>query len=90
MKPIRITGYCDGRIAARKLKRDLVEKTIRSPEQIVPDADDPNRQIHQSRFRDEKGVEKLLRIVVEENEDEIVAVTVYPVSQFKRYWKGQP
>ncbi|MGO9478452.1 MAG: hypothetical protein ACLP7I_10970 [Limisphaerales bacterium] len=56
----------------------------------MPDADDPNRRIHQSRFRDDKGVEKLLRIVVEENKDEIVAVTVYPVSQFKRYWKSAP
>lgn len=90
MKPIRITDYCVGRIVARKLERKLVEEVIRSPEQIVPDADDPNRQIHQSRFRDDKGVEKLLRIVVEENKTEIVAVTVYPVSQFKRYWKGTP
>ena len=88
MKPIRITGYCEGRIIARKLERDLVEKTIRSPEQVVPDENDPNRLIHQSRFRDGKGDEKLLRIVVEENEAEIIAVTVYPVSQFKRYWKG--
>jgi hypothetical protein len=90
MKPIRITDYCDGRIIARKLDRKLVEQVIRSPEQIVPDADDPNRQIHQSHFRDDKGVEKLLRIVVEENKAEIVAVTVYPVSQFKRYWKSTP
>ena len=88
MKPIRITSYCDGRIVARGLDRKLVEQVIRSPEQIVPDDDDPKRQIHQSRFRDAKGDEKLLRIVVEENEDEIVAVTVYPVSQFMRYWKG--
>jgi hypothetical protein len=56
----------------------------------VPDADDPNRQIHQSRFRDDQGREKILRIVVEENKAEIVAVTVYPVSQFKRYWKSAP
>jgi hypothetical protein len=88
MKPIRITGYCEGRIAARKLNRELVEKVIRSPEQIVPDEDDPNREIYQSRFRDDSGRQKLLRVVVEENEGEIVAVTVYPVSQFKRYWKG--
>jgi hypothetical protein len=88
MKPIRITDYCDGRLVARKLDRKAVEKIIRSPEQIVPDADDPNRQIHQSRFCDDQGREKLLRIVVEENKDEIVVVTVYPVSQFKRYWKG--
>jgi hypothetical protein len=88
LKPIRITDYCEGRIVARKLDCALVEQVIRSPEQVVPDEDDPNRQIHQSRFRDVKGVEKLLRIVVEENKDEIVAVTVYSASKFKRYWKG--
>jgi hypothetical protein len=88
MKPVRITNYCEGRIIARKLDRNLVEQVVRSPEQVVPDDDDPNRQIRQSRFRDGQGREKLLRVVVEENEDETVAVTVYPVSQFKRYWKG--
>lgn len=90
MKPIRATNYCEGRIAARKLNRELVDKVIRSPEQIVPDADDPKRQIHQSRFLDDKGKEKLLRVVVEEKEAEIIAVTVYAVSQVKRYWKDAP
>jgi hypothetical protein len=42
-----------------------VEAVIRSPEQIVPDADDPKREIYQSRFRDLKDKQKLLRIVVE-------------------------
>ena len=88
MKPIRITDYCAGRIVARKLARQQVEAVIRSPEQIVPDDDDPNRQIHQSRIIDVHGREKLLRIVVEENKNEIVAVTVYSATQFKRYWKG--
>jgi hypothetical protein len=90
MKPVRITGYCEGRIAARKLNRQLVEAVIRAPEQIVPHADDPKREIYQSCFRDVKGKQKLLRIVIEENEDEIVAVTAYPTSQLRRYWKGAP
>ena len=59
MKLIRITGYCDGRIAVRKLNRQLVEAVIRSPEQIVPDADNPKGQIYQSRFHD--VVRKLAR-----------------------------
>ncbi len=90
MKAIRITNYCEGRIAARKLVREFVEQVIGSPEQIVPDADDPKRQIHQSRFLDGEGQEKLLRVVVEETETEILAVTVYPVSQVRRYWKEAP
>ncbi len=90
MKPIRVTNHCEGRIVARELDRELVEKVIRSPEQIVPDADDPKRQIHQSCFLDSKGKEKLLRVVVEEKEAEIIAVTVYPVSQIRRYWKDAP
>ena len=90
MKPIRITDYCEGRIIARKLERAWVEQVIRSPEQIVPDRDDVNRQIHQSRFVDGQGRPKLLRVVVEEMADEIVAVTVYPASQIERYWKDEP
>lgn len=87
MKPIRLPAYCLGRVAARKLERALVEQVIRSPEQVVPDKDDPGRQIHQSRFVDAKGRPKLLRVVVEEHADEIVAVTVYAASKFERYWK---
>jgi hypothetical protein len=67
-----------------------MEAVIRAPEQVVPDADDPKREIYQSRFRDVKRKQKLLRIVVEEKEDEIVAVTAYPTSQLRRYWRGAP
>ena len=90
VKPIRITPYCEGRIAARKVDRELVEQVIRSPEQIVPDADDDARQIYQSHFVDGQGRPKLLRVVVEEMVDEIIAVTVYPASQIERYWKIEP
>ena len=90
MKPIRITDYCEGRIAARKLDHELVGQVIRAPEQIVSDRDDVNRQIYQSRFVDGKGRAKLLRVVVEEMLDEIIAVTVYPTSQIERYWKDAP
>ncbi len=89
MKPVRIPPYCLGRIEARHVDRELVERVIRSPEQVVPDRDDPRRRIHQSRFVDAKGRERLLRVVVEEHADEMVAVTVYPASEFKRYWKRE-
>ena len=90
VKPIRITPYCEGRIAARKVERELVEQVVRSPEQIMPDADDPARQIYQSRFVDGQGRPKLLRVVLEEMVNEIIAVTVYPTSQIERYWKTEP
>ena len=89
MKPIRITPYCQGRIEARRLDRNLVENTARSPEQIVPDKEDSKRAIYQSRFLDGKGRPKLLRVVVEETGDEIIAVTAYPASDIERYWKRE-
>jgi len=76
-------------MAARQVDRELVEQAIRSPEQVVPDKDDPARQIHQSRFVDATGRDKLLRVVVEEHANEVLVVTVYPASNFKRYWKGE-
>ena len=90
MKRIRVTDYCLNRISARRLDVNFVEEVIRSPEQIVQDDDDPNRRIYQSRFVDTKGKTKLLRVIVEENKDEIVGITVYPASQFERYWKDEP
>ena len=60
---------------------------MRSPEQRMPDKEHAARTVHQSRFTDAKGRPKLLRVVVEENETELVAVTVYPASDIKRYWQ---
>lgn len=87
MKPIRITPHATERITARKLNSDVVEATVHHPQQIVPDEDDKNRQIFQSLFTDKKGKQKLLRVVVEETQNEIAVITVYPTSQIIKYWR---
>ena len=87
MKPIQVTPHAKERIAARNLSSEMVKATVWNPDQIVPDEGDVNRQIYQSLFTDKKGKQKLLRVVVEETQDEIAVITVYPTSQIKKYWK---
>jgi len=87
MKPICITPHANERINARQLNSKLVNATVCNPEQIVADEDNINRQIYQSVFKDKKGKLKLLRVVVEETEEEIIVITVYPTSQIKKYWR---
>ncbi|MBI5214632.1 MAG: DUF4258 domain-containing protein [Ignavibacteriae bacterium] len=86
MKPIRFSLHAEERLAARKLRHSTIEQVVRNPEQIVPDEDDINRQIHQSLI-EESGKQKLLRVIVEEDSSEIVVITVYSTSQITRYWK---
>jgi len=87
MKPIRITPHAEERIVARKIDIELINRTIRQSDQIVPDEDNIKRQIYQSVFSDENGKQKLLRVVIEETEDELVVITIYATSQVKKYWK---
>ena len=87
MKLIHITPHAKERITARKLRLELVKATVRYPDQIIPDENDIKRQIYQSLFTNHKGKQKLLRVVVEETQDEIAVFTVYLTSQIKKYWK---
>ena len=87
MKQIRITPHAKERIVARKLNSEQVKSVVLHPEQIVPDEDDINRQIYQSFFTDRKGKKKLLRVIVEETQDEIAVITAYLTSQIKKYWR---
>lgn len=66
----------------------LIEQTIRLPQEKVLDDDNSNRTIYHSLYTSPNGKLKLLRVVVEEGDSEIVVITVYSTSQIKRYWKG--
>jgi F0F1-type ATP synthase delta subunit len=84
---IHFTEHSLLQIAARKVSMDEVAAIINNPEQIVPDEENPLREIYQSHFVDNKGKLKLLRVVVEVNKDEVLVVTAYPTSQISKYWK---
>ena len=87
MKTIRFTDHAQERMQTRELTINKIESVVRTPHQIVPDEENLDRQIYQSKFTDLKGRQKLLRVVVEETSDEIVVITTYATSQISRYWR---
>jgi F0F1-type ATP synthase delta subunit len=87
MKNIRFSDHALQEIAERKISLDEVVALLRRAVQVVPDKEDPNRDIYQEQIRSRRGKLLLLRAVVEEDENEIVVVTTYVTTQIRRYWR---
>ena len=86
-KHIRIPPHTIQNLFDREIDRQEVERALAQPEYSVPGYE--GRQVYMRRYQDKiLGLEMLLRIVVEETEDELVVVTVYKTSQIGRYLKG--
>jgi hypothetical protein len=87
MKPIRWTGHARKESARREVAVAEVEKTIEQPDSIV--SGQSPRWIFMRRYFDEVlQTEMLLRVVVEETSGEMVIVTLYKTSKFKKYEGG--
>jgi F0F1-type ATP synthase delta subunit len=87
MKTIRFTDHALEEIAERKMTFDEVVALLRRSTQVVPDKQFDFRTIYQEKIISRRGKPLLLRIVVEEDENEIVVVTSYVTSRIKRYWR---
>ena len=87
MKPIRWSSHALKNLADREIPREEAEKTLLSPEVVVPGG--PQRQIFMRRYLDIRfGQEMLVRAVVEEKADEALVITVYITSKISKYMKG--
>jgi hypothetical protein len=84
MKPIRWSAYARKKAVKREVDANEVEQNIARPDSIV--AGQPPRSIFMRRYSDEiLGTEMLLRVVVEETDAELVVVTLYKTSKFRKY-----
>ena len=89
MKTLRWTNHARKEIAKREITEAEVEKTVAMPDLIAP-GNPPPRQILMRRYFDETSqTEMLLRMVIEETDEEIVIVTLYKTSKLKKYLGGQ-
>jgi hypothetical protein len=61
--------------------------TLANPEQVV-DGHRGRLVAHKRIFMEDK--ERLLRVVYEETESQIIVVTAYLTSDIRRYWKDTP
>ncbi len=86
-KKIIYTSHLLEQIKKRKIQLDLVEDTVKNPQQKLPDKDDPEREIYQSIIVDEKEKQKIIRLVVQEKDNEKVVITAYLSSKISKYWR---
>ncbi len=87
MKPIRWSPHALKNLADREIPREEAEKTLLSPEFVVPAG--TRRQIFMRSYMDVRfGQEMLVRAVVEEKADEVLVITVYITSKIGKYMKG--
>ena len=84
MKPIRWTSHARKKIASREMSESEVQQTLRQPDSVAPGR--PPRRIFMRRYFDEVlQAEMLLRVVVEETDEELAVVTLYKTSKFGKY-----
>ncbi len=87
MKPVRWTIHALGNLNDREIDRAEAEKTLGNPDFEVP-GPSPRRMLMRRYFDQRLQQEMLLRVAVEETDDERVVITVYKTSQIKKYLKG--
>lgn len=84
MPTIRWTGHALDSLAVRNIPRAEAERALREPEHVERRAG--TRRVLMRRYADTAvGRTMLLRIVVEEREQERVVVTAYKTSRFSKY-----
>lgn len=84
MKNIEIIPIAKGKLERRKIANDWITEAINYPGQIVEGYG--GRKVAQRKYKID-GKEYLLRVIYEENEQEVIVLTAYLTSQIKRYWK---
>lgn len=86
-KPVRWSLHALDGLIARTIDRAEADRVIETPEFVVPD--EPTREVYMRRYVDVPlGREMLLRVVIEETNNEWVVVTVSKTSQLRKYPKG--
>jgi len=86
-KKIVFTEHALERLNFRKIDTKLVLGVIEKPEQVLPDEDSNIREIYQSVISNDKNKLKLLRVVIEETNVELLVISVYLTSKINKYWR---
>ena len=81
------TTHAEEQMGARNISREIVIHTIENAQQRLDG--DKGRQIFQSQYFDEiEQKEMLLRVIAEPEDDDLIVVSVYKTSRFRKYWLG--
>ena len=81
----RLSKHAREEMARRDIPVQTVESILNSPEQIVLDAS--GKRGYQSKVDFEPGKAYLVRVVVSEEGDVPLVVTVHRTSRIEKYWR---
>lgn len=85
MKEFHFSKHVLEELEKRKIPQKLLEHTLYTPEQKVPEVDDIT--CYQSRV-EISGKAYLVRVMVNETMNPAVVVTVYRTSKISKYWRN--
>lgn len=84
MKSIRWSDHAARRIAKREIDAAEAELAVKRPDSIVETT--LNRRFYQRRYLDHAlNQQMLMRVLIDETDSELVAVTLYKTSKFAKY-----
>jgi len=80
-----LSNHAQAEMQRRGIYLTLVSEVVNNPQQIVPERS--GRKAYQSQVDLASGKIYLLRVIVEDNVNPIVVVTVYITSKIIKYWR---
>lgn len=81
----KFSRHVEDEIKRRKISANFVESVLQNPQQIVEEYG--NKKAYQSKVDFGEGKVYLLRVIVADNVDPAIVVTVYRTSKVKKYWR---
>jgi uncharacterized protein DUF4258 len=83
MKPIQFSTHANFEMQRRGISQADVEAVVENPGQILPSKN--GRRIYQSKLG--AAGQKLLRVIVKEDDMAYHIITAYKTSKVAKYWK---
>lgn len=81
----RYSQHAEDEMKRRGIPRELADGVLRQAQQVVPGHS--SRKAYQSKVMFEDGRTFLLRLIVDEDMDPAVVVTIYRTSKIEKYWR---
>lgn len=81
----KFSRHVEDEIKRRKIPANFVDSVLQNPQQIVGEYG--NKKAYQSKVDFGEGKVYLLRVIVADNVDPAIVVTVYKTSKIKKYWR---
>lgn len=82
----RLSRHALEELERRGIPRDLLEKVLQNPQQVLPERE--GKKIYQSQVEFDGGGLFLLRAIVNDEAEPAVVVTVYRTSKIEKYWRS--